>query len=389
MIPKASSTLTILLGIVLSFSAYSEGYRCLVGEEPDAIPVVVVKGSPYEMGLAFGSLMKEETQKVLGGFLAMAKASGDERYSDETLDAAWESVSPYTSHRFKEELRGIAEGAGVPLGEVIRGHMIPVVSNYSCSGAALWGEAVKGDHLYQIRNLDYETEGGLQDFPAVVVYIPDEGIPHVNVTFAGVAGVNTGMNAAHIALTEIGDTPGRDYPFNLDGVPFMMMFRDILYDAETLESAVEMVKKAKRIKKYHYFIGDGKQKKAVKMKAHAPDLLIWKDEDPTDEKGTKILNDVVYHFESRDPLGWKHLNDHYGSYDAAAVVDLSRTVATKGGNLLNAVYDATALELHVAYAEKDENAYLRPYVHIRLGDFLPYDAENEKVEVSATFPTGE
>lgn len=367
--------------LLLPILAVAEGYRTTVGEGPDEIPLIVVKGTPYEMGFAFGSLMKEETQKVLGGFLQLARMGDPERFSEEILDSAWESVSPHTHEGFKEELRGIAEGAGLELQDVIRAHMVPVVADYSCSGVALWGERVANGHLLQIRNLDYETEAGLQDYPAVVLYIPNEGIPHVSPTFAGCAGSNTGMNAEGIALTEIGDTPASDWPFNLDGVHFTSLFRDILANQKTLDGAVSAIVDSPRIKKYHYVVGSGQERKGVKIKAHAPDIKVWADNDPTDERAPKLLTDGVYHCESRDPLAWKHFPKH-SPYTAESMVDLSRTVATKGGNLLNVVYDATALELWVAYAEKDENAYLRPYVHIKMSDYLPYSPKENSVQVS-------
>ena len=59
------------------------------------------------------------------------------------------------SARFKEELRGLAEGSGEPLVLMQRVHMIAVISEYSCSGVAIWGSATRNGHLYQIRNLDY------------------------------------------------------------------------------------------------------------------------------------------------------------------------------------------------------------------------------------------
>lgn len=372
---------TCAVFMLASLCAHSEGYRTTVGEGADQIPLVVVTGTPYEMGFAVGSLLKEETQKVLGGFLQLAKMGDEERFSNEILDQAWESVSPHTHEGFKEELRGIAEGCGLELQEVIRAHMIPVVADYSCSGVAFWGERVQNGHLLQIRNLDYETKAGLQDFPSVVIYIPKDGIPHVSPSFAGCAGANTGMNYEGIALTEIGDTPASDWPFNLDGVHFTSLFRDILSTAKDLDTAVSMIKDAPRIKKYHYVVGSGEEKKAVKMKAHAPDLEIWGADDPTDEQAPKIITDGVYHCEGRDPLAWKHIPEN-SPYNPESMVDLSRTVATKGGNLLNVVYDATARELWVAYAEKDQNAYLRPYVHIKMADYIPYQPKEDSVKLT-------
>jgi len=360
---------SILVAFV-SCGAWAAGYRTSVGVEPDAIPLVVVTGTPYEMGLALGTLMKKEVNELLGTFLGGAQLLGGKRYDTETLDAAWNAVSPYIHKRFVEELEGLADGAGLPFEQVRRAHMIPVVSDYACSGVAVWGQATNDGHLYQIRNLDYTMLGRLQDYPLVVLYVPEEGIAHVNVTFAGVIGVNTGMNAEGIALTEIGDTPGRDYPFDLDGAHFMTLFRDILYDAHDLDEAVKMITEAKRIKKYHYVVGDGKNNKAVKMKAHAPGLDIWSDNDPDDELAPRILEDIVYHAEGRDPIAFAHLSRYRGRYMADGMIQLSKSIGSIGGNLMNVVYDATALELWVAYADKLECAYLRPYVHIKLEDYL-------------------
>ncbi|MBI4559195.1 MAG: hypothetical protein HY706_16545 [Candidatus Hydrogenedentes bacterium] len=377
--------------LFLSWPALAAGYRTMTGSGSDEVPVLVVTGTPYEMGYALGQLMKDEVRGLLGTYLQIAQTGDAKRFSNETLDAAWESISPHTSDRFKEELRGVADGTGMSLDAVRRAHMVPVVADFACSGVAVWGKASANGDLYQIRNLDYETGAGLQDYPAVVIYIPDKGIPHVNVTFAGSIGVNTGMNAEGVALTEIGDTPGGDYPFDLNGVHFTTMFRDILYDAHNLDEAVSMIKQAPRIKKYHFIVGDGKNKKAVKMKAHAPELLIWNDNDPKDEAAPNVFENIVYHAEGRNPIAFAHLSKYQGKYDPQRMIELSKSVPIKGSNLLDVVYDATTLELWVAYAEKVENAYLRPYVHVKMKDYLPYNPKGEHLivtkETTATGPS--
>ncbi|MCP4640153.1 MAG: hypothetical protein GY851_06965 [bacterium] len=348
-----------------------------VGNGDDEVSVVCVGGTPYEMGQAMGALLKDDATAVMKTFLAMARIEDPDMFSDETLDAAFKAIEPYTDERFIEELKGIAEGVGLPYDLVRRTHMIPVVAPYACSGLAAWGKATRDEHLYQVRNLDYEIRGGLQDHPAVVIYVPNEGVPHVNVTFAGCAGVNTGMNVQGIALTEMGDSPSREYPYDLDGVHFTTLFREILYDAKSLDDAVQMIKDAKRTKKYHYIIGDGQHGAGVKMLAHAPDLVIWKDNDPTDEVAPNVLEGVVYNAEGRDPIGFAHLKKYYGRYTADSMVMWSKSVGSLGGNLLNVVYDATALELWVAYAHKLECAYRRPYVHIKVSDHVDPTAPPE------------
>lgn len=354
--------------IAMTGMARADGYLTSVGEGADAIPVVVVRGTPYEMGRKQGELVKDDAIQLTETFMALMQTADPERYSNEALDAAWKAVSPYTDARFKEELRGMSDGTGIPLKTLQRAHSLPVVSDYSCSAISAWGEATVDGHLYQTRNLDWELDATAQDHPCIVVYIPDEGVPHVNITFSGHIGANTGMNANGIVLSEMGDSPGREYPFDLNGVHFTTLFRQVLYDADGLDEAIEIFRNARRIKKYHYVVGDGKNKRAVKMLAHAPDLIIWEANDPTDELAPRVMDNVVYQDEGRG--AFEPIQKMYGTIDAQDMIDVACKIPIKGGNVLDVVYDATALEFWVAYAEKLDEAYKRPFVHVKLKDYL-------------------
>jgi isopenicillin-N N-acyltransferase like protein len=366
---------------------WGDGYRVTLGTAPDCFPVVVVTGTPKEMGLAYGRLMQPEIQTFAPRFLEMAQLEDGAKLSSANLDKAWESMEPFMGPQYVEEMEGLAEGSGLPLQLLKRVHMIPAISEYSCSGVAIWGKATRNGHLYQIRNLDYTTSAHLQDFRCVVVYIPKDGIPHINPSFAGSIGCHTGMNLEGITLTEIGDSPASEGPYDMHGVHFMIMFRQILYSARTLDEAVQMIKDAKRIKKYHFVVGDGKVPAAVKMKAWAPDLTIWKDNDSTDELAPAVFPDIVYHAESRDPTAQAHLTEYgHGRYDMDAVIQLSKSIGTLGGNLMNVVYDATAREVWISYALGDECAYRRPYVQVKMKDFVPYNPGNSNFKIEKQVP---
>lgn len=366
--PPSRLALPVLALLAMANASLADGYRTVVGSGDAQIPVVVVRGTPYEMGLALGKLTAPEAKSLVDGFLALVQSSGSPRFTNDSLDAAWNAVAPHTSARFKEELRGLAEGANIPLERLQRAHAVPIVSDYACSSLAAWGKATRDGHLYQTRNLDWILAARAHDRPCVVVYIPNEGIPHLNVSFSGYIGVNTGMNAQGIVLSEMGDSPSKDYPFDLNGTHFTTLFRDILYEADSLDHAVKMIKGAKRIKKYHYVIGDGDLPSAVKMKAHAPDLLIWKDNDPTDELAPNVLEQVVYQDEGRG--AFEPLKSAWGKIDETAMKETSCAIPIKGGNVLSVVYDATDREAWVSYAKGETEAYLRPFVHIKMSDYL-------------------
>ena len=375
-----------------------EASRSSVGSGADRIDVVVVGGTPREMGVSLGELMAEEIAANLDSYLAFATGAG---FDTAQLDAAWAKVSPFVDPQFIEEMEGLAEGLANRnnpnrFQDLVRLHMVPVVDSFSCSAIAVWGQASQDGHLYQIRNLDWELETGVQDHPWIVVYHPDDGIPHANVGFAGMLGCITGINAKGIALSEVGNSPSSEAPYDINGEHFSTMFRKILYDADNLTEAVDILKGTQRIKRYHYVFGDGRnERKAYKIKAHAPDdLIIYTDDDPNDpvrEEGLSTYNDAVYFAGSRNPIANDHLSQNHGTYNAAKMVALSREVAMDGLSVLNAVYDATSLEMWVAFAEgPDSEAYEREYVYVDLHQYFDLPTETEgTIEVTSSIGDSE
>jgi hypothetical protein len=354
--------------LAISGIARGDGYLTTAGTGEDKIPVVVVRGTPYEMGKKLGELTQRDAVEFVHTALERVQARNPKRFSNEALDAAWQAIEPYTDPRFQEELRGLADGTGVSINVLRRAHTLPVIADYACSSIAAWGSATKDGHLYQTRNLDWEMHLTAQDHPCIVIYIPSTGIPHANITFAGCIGANTGINARGIVLSEMGDSPGGDYPFDINGVHFTTLFRTVLYDGDSLDKALDLFKSARRIKKYHYVVGDGRSRKAVKMLAHAPDLVIWKDNDPDDELAPHVLKNLVYQDEGRG--AFLPLERLYGRIGAPELINVACKIPIKGSNVLDIVYDATALEFWVAYAKKEIEAYKRPFVHVKLKDYL-------------------
>ena len=345
-----------------------------IGTGDDEIKVVVVSGTAYEMGYQIGVAQKEDIKNCMTDYLKYAQMGDPDRYNNEILDAAWISVEPYINDRFKDELKGLSDGSEVEWDQLKRAHMIPVVGNYACSGVSIWGEGSEDGHLYQIRNLDFTMGGGIQDYPTIVIYLPDEGNAHASATFAGYIGAHTGINEKGIALSEKGASPGKEYPFDLDGTHFSTLFRDILYDTNTLEETLELIKSTKLIKRYHLYVGDGKSETmgAAKIRVSSPDsvkLTIWKDNDATDEVAPNVSENVCY-YTMDNTAAYEFITENYGKFNSEKMIELSRLVADEGGNLENVVYDATNLEMWVAYANGEEEASKRAYVHIDLKKYF-------------------
>jgi hypothetical protein len=53
---------------------------------------------------------------------------------------------------------------------------------------------------------------------------------------------------------------------------------------------------------------------------------------------------------------------------------------------MNAAYDATAREVWISYALGGECAYRRPYVRVKMRDFVPYNPAQAQFKIEKQFP---
>ncbi len=342
--------------------------RGTVGQGDAQFPMVVVRGTPYEMGLHLGRAMKKEIQQFLP--LALEGIQKELGVDQSTLVEVWSRSAAFADDRVEQELAGLADGSGLPLKTLQAVHAVPLLMPYSCSSIAAWGKATEDGHLYQTRNLDWSMKVGAHEFPVIILYIPDVGIPHVVPTFAGMIGAHTGMNARGIALSEMGDSSAKEAPYQVHAPHFTVFFRSMLYDCRSLTQTLELFQSQPPTKRYHYVFGDGQtEMRAVKGRAHSPEpkerwLSIWKDNDPNDEVAPQVLSCVVYNDEGRGAFPW--IQQDFGKLNGEKLVALANRIPIKGGNVENVVYDATAFRLWVSYAKGTKEAFERPYVYIDL-----------------------
>ena len=357
-------------------TAGGSGHRTVIGNGGIEYPVAVVRGTPYQMGYHLGQLTRQEIhQFVPPALAAIAKELG---VSTEFLTEVWSRSASYTDDRVEQEMVGLADGSGLPLATFQALHAVSLLMPYSCSSIAAWGEATVDGHLYQTRNLDWNMEVGAHEYPMIVLYIPDQGTPHVVPSFAGVIGAHTGMNSKGIALAEMGDSPGKEAPYQIHAPHFTTFFRTMLYDGESLTKVLDIFQSVPPTKRYHFVFGDGQAElRAVKLRAHAPEgaeqwLSIWKDNDPNDEFAPRVLTGCVYNDEGRG--AFPTLKAEHGKLTGEKLVQLASSIPIKGGNVENVVYDATDFRMWVSYAHQDKEAYQRPYVYV---DLKTIDADGD------------
>ena len=243
--------------------------RCGAGylEEVNGCRVLHIKGAPYEMGFQQGVLLKDDIQ-------ALVRFLFDVKAKEAKLELFGKRVEPKSvinlitklehkdvPERFHEEMKGVADGSGVSLEEIVCANFIPEL--FHCSGFAISGAATKDGKLYHGRILDYGCDWRLQEHAVLTVAEPEGKIPFVNVTYAGFIGSVTGMNARQVAVGEMG---GGGLGHWL-GVPMPILVRMALEEANDLDQALSVFRDHPRTCQYFYVISDGKSGQAVGLEA--------------------------------------------------------------------------------------------------------------------------
>mgnify|MGYP005835528437 CR=1 FL=1 len=340
-----------------------------VGSGEDSISVLKLWGTPYEMGYAHGKLCADRVQSFCTRIVfAMCLGMGAQP-SD--LDAAWARMRPFVAPRYLEEMRGLADGAGVDLQLLQRAHAVPDVSEFHCTFFAAWGAATRDGHLHQIRALDYATAAGIQTEPALIVYRPEGRIPFVAVGWLGFIGCVTGMSAQHIALSEIGEHFSDDVE-TFDGEPMPFLMRRVLEDAGDLQTALDLFRQAHRTSSYLYCVSDAKIPSARALRTSRD---FCDDYAPEDFAALSLPQIVQWSMgcDSKWNLRLQRvLAATYGRIDEqVGMMDVMRGLGTRD---LHAVhFDVSDLELWVANATPGPDvqpAYGQNFVHFSLAEAL-------------------
>ncbi|UCH33782.1 MAG: hypothetical protein JSV65_14615 [Armatimonadota bacterium] len=387
-------------------------------EQIDGITVLHVEGGPYDMGLQQGVLMRQQIKGLWLDYIRASVMNGRGYTHDYMLQCA-RTMEKHIPAEYIEEMKGVAEGAGVAYEDILIMHThadtvhyghgwgAPEATPGQCSNFAVWGEATADGALLHGRNLDWSTKGGAQKYPAVIDYHPFEGNRFCLMAWAGAVGSVTGMNEKGITYGEM-TSPSTDE--TLDGLPLFLQFRHILQYANTLEEAVEMQRSFNRTTGWNMMIGDGKIPDARALEVSDNHASVFAADDPKESSPpvSEPLKNAIrrtnhYIDQELQPLQAERTGvdiknlprellvmglmqqDTWQRYDALgrwikedygkitpekAIEYLGRApVGGDSGNLHSVVFRPAGKEMWVSVAGPNgQSACRRPYTHISFAD---------------------
>lgn len=375
-------------------------------EVVDGQRILHLKGSYYDMGYQHGVLLKSHVQTLVMSIADnQSKQAETEEYQMYKMmrDGMHQRLLPHIPPYFLEEIKGLADGAGLKYEDVLTANLFPEA--FHCSGIALFGQTTPNGELYHVRILDYMTESGLQDHAVLSIVEPDGKHAFMNVGYAGSVGSITGMNERQITIGEMG---GGGQGF-WDGMPMSLLVRDALERASTLEDAKQIFADVPRTCEYYYVISDAKIPSAYGVYATPKQIQFLNPGESygfldapapprNDSGGTKALirdftiesspfqtlilsaekkilgflntpppDSMIISGPDRYRFFADRLQEHYGKVNPTLLQEMIKRPVAMKSNLHNAIFHPATLEAWVAHAGPDGSpACDQPYHHFRL-----------------------
>jgi Acyl-coenzyme A:6-aminopenicillanic acid acyl-transferase len=276
-----------------------------------------ISGEAYGLGHQHGQLLKAEVREVVrfmtkdllgGGLLGNTKR-------DLMLREAWK-LDAHIPDRFRQEMKGLAEGAGVDYADVLLINCFDDLQHLvGCSSAVVLGDGK--EPLRHARNLDYPIPFLAKH--KLLMDLNTHGLRLRVMGFPGFIGALTGMSDRGLGLSSHTSTSHRTGV----GIPTGILYRMALEEGRDLQSMKAIIAKGPRTIGNNLALSDAKGNQALALEFDAEELL------SREPKGGRLF--VTNHFQNESlqphqPSGWWMPN----SGSQARVACLAESLPEKG-----------------------------------------------------------
>lgn len=329
--------------------------------------VVLLTGTPDQIGKAHGQLLAEESNRCIDSVLysfGTAQTIVTGKWFRDELERAYTQLEPHIPERHKRETRALAMSLNLDPRLVETVNVFPEL--FHCSGFALFGSATVDGKLYHGRVLDYMTTIGLQDAATTFIVDPENGHAFANVGYAGFTGSVSGMNVEQISLGEMGGKGEGQW----NGVPMATLMRRALEECSTLDQVKALWRDNPRTCEYFYVFADGKAKAAVGVAATPESIEFIGPGEGHPRLGEGIKDAVVLSAGTRLEELKKRVIENHGKIDPTIGQQLMCRPVAMNSNLHNVLFVPEDGVLYVANASHSSPAADRPYVRLDLRELL-------------------
>jgi hypothetical protein len=213
----------------------------VIYRHPGQIPLLEVAGDHYEMGLQYGVLLRPEFLKVLPRDLKVVNWASERMGVPEPVVAAVMKLRARNfikriPQRYQDEMRGIADGSGLPLDDIIATTLFWDISQSGCTGILMRGP---GGTIIGGKNDDSGSLGSVSG-NSIIVRARAKGYNTVTQLVASPSGMMAFMGSNDKGLTFTVQTLSVKKS-NPGGYPVDILIRTALEECSSLEQVYKML----------------------------------------------------------------------------------------------------------------------------------------------------
>jgi isopenicillin-N N-acyltransferase-like protein len=353
---------------------------------------VYVEGDAYTRGVALGSLTSDLVHYQEEVFTKQLYHFVPSKIYRKVLTylIGWfnRDLESSVIQEYKEEIYGVSQSASDEFNDIASpyqrmlnyhgahdiGHALQNMSLVGCTSFAVWGSKTKDSTLLIGRNFDFYVGDDFARDKIVAFYKPSDGYPFMMVTFGGMTGVLSGMNAEGLTVTL--NAAKSEIPKS-SATPVSLVAREILQYASTIQEAYAIAAKRKVFVSESFLIGSASDMRAAII-----------------EKSTEVQDSVVVgqaerivstnHFQS-PALGKTSLNEEHMQTSASVyrykrveeLLDSKETVGVE--DIVDILRDQRGLK-HTNIGMANEKAINQLVAH----HSIVFDPIHKKVWVSTS-----
>lgn len=250
-----------------------------------------VEGDPLERGLAIGSLTDSLLKKQEHVFFDRVDDLIPSNFKRNILVQflKWYNRKLYqnVTNEYQAEIYGLSRYSPKNLSYIAPnflrdmylhgahdiGHAVQDLALVGCTSFAVWGDKTEDGDLILGRNFDFYAGDAFAKDKIIAFINPKEGYPFMSVTWPGMIGVCSGMNAEGLTLTI---NAGKSKIPLIAKTPISILTREILQYAKTIDEAIAIAKTKKVFVSESIMVGSANENQAVLIEISPDKLGVYK-----------------------------------------------------------------------------------------------------------------
>lgn len=238
-------------------------------------------------GGAAAGVESVELGTVLSRGIVLANLPGSLQDLVYVLEDELEHPNTTTATGAYKRAQSAALKAGFPSVAAFAGRLQTTFKPLGCSMIGMWGNRTEQGRLLSGRNLDWESDTGINSFKVVTVFRPTNATPHATMGFGGLLGALTGMSGRGLTVYEANL---EESPESFRGFAWMLRLRYLMERAGTIQEALELWNATQNTVGFNHGIGSAAEDRLVVLETNANRTAVFSDMDPREASATWTPN---------------------------------------------------------------------------------------------------